>query len=251
MTVKAWLKGDHFDLESLAELFPDGNIRVVKEGADFYLTATEITSPPNGRKFHETAPEVLQRVNGLARALRPNDYKPVELVGRYQVGESQHHFAFLEDFAGGRDRILPPTITVGSSVAEGRGRVTAVGFVVEAGTPVAPPLPGPKYLALAAHPHVAEALAVMGNTDPNWVDLYKVYEIIREDIRPAKMHENGWVTRQDLNAFGDSANRPDVSGADARHARRPGRTPTDTMSLQQARQFIGDLLIRWIDGLQP
>jgi len=46
-----------------------------------------------------------------------------------------------------------------------------------------PPLPGPKYLALAAqHPDAAEALAIIGKAEPNWAELYKVYEIVRDNI---------------------------------------------------------------------
>jgi hypothetical protein len=39
----------------------------------------------------------------------------------------------------------------------------------------------------------------------------------------------GWITDDDLDAFGDAVNHPDVSGTAARHAHRanPPRYPTD------------------------
>jgi hypothetical protein len=236
----------------LTELFPAGDVRVVKEGDEYYLTATEIGRPPDGRKLYEVAPEVLQRVNGMARAMRPNDYRPVELVGRYQVGENRHHVV-LADCAEARDQVLPVTVVVGSGTVEARGRVTAVATVTRAGEPVPqPPPPGPKYLALAAqHPDMSEALDVMSKAEPNWVELYKVYEIIRDSVRPATIEDQGWATKQELSTFTGSANRPDVSGADARHACMSGGPPVRTTSLQQARQFIGDLLVSWIGALQP
>ena len=252
VTVKAWLKGDQFDLDRLVELFPAGDIRVVKDGDEFYLAALEIDSEADGSKFYEVAPEVLQRVNGMARAMHPNDYRPVELVGRYQVGENRHHVV-LADCAEAREQAMPVTVVVGSGAIEARGRLTAVGTVTRSGEPAPlPPPQGPKYLALAAqHSDVAEALTIMGNAEPNWVELYKVYEIIRDNIRPAKIEDKGWATKQEQSTFTGSANRPDVGGAYARHARTSGVPPVRIMSLQQARHFIGDLVVRWIKGLQP
>lgn len=43
MATKAWLEGHMFDLEDLAALLPSGDVRMVKEGDRFYLTAAELT----------------------------------------------------------------------------------------------------------------------------------------------------------------------------------------------------------------
>lgn len=250
MAVKAWLKGHEFDLEVLVELFPVGDVRVIKEVDKYYLAATEIDSPPAVREFHEVASKVLQRVNGMARAMRPNDYRPVELVGQYQVGEGMHHVA-LVDYAEAREQALPVTVVVGSSEIEARSRLTAEGTVIRNGEPAPHPLPGPRYLALVAqHPDVAEVLDILGAAEPKWVELYKVYEIVRDNIRPDAMVDKGWSTEQEKRAFTGSANRPDTSGSDARHARMSGKPPERTMSLQEARRFIGNLVVHWIDALQ-
>lgn len=250
MTVKAWLQGHTFDLEVLAELFPAGDVRVAKEGDEYYLTAIEMSASPTGREFYEVAPEALRRVNGLARAMHPNDYRPVELADRYEGGDGRHHVV-QADGAETREQALPVTV-VRPNAIDVRSRVGAASIVVGAGEPVPQPLPGPRYLALVAqHPDAAEALAIMGVTEPNWVDLYKVFEIIRRNIQPATIESNDWATKRQQGVFTGSANHPGVSGVDARHARLREAPPAHTMSLQEGRQFIGDLVVLWIDTLQP
>lgn len=82
--MKVWLEGHQFDLESLAELLPTGDIRVEADGnGGFYLTANEIDNRPAGVPFYAIAPVVLQRINGLARA-RNASYRPISLSGRYR-----------------------------------------------------------------------------------------------------------------------------------------------------------------------
>lgn len=88
-----------------------------------------------------------------------------------------------------------------------------------------------------------EALYILGRARPGggWVDLYKVFEIIRHNIRPDDFVSRRWVARADLNTFTPSANRPDVSGLSARHARLPGGPPTRTMTLPEAQLLIARL----------
>ncbi len=188
----------------------------------------------------------------MARAMRPNSYRPVELIGRYHVDESLHSVV-QPGSVEIRMQVGTPTVIAVSEVFEVRTKITAVATVTRNGGAVPnPQLPGSRYLAVAANdPDVAEALTIMGKAEPNWVDLYKVYEIIRDNIRPAKIEDNGWATKQDQSMFTGSANRQDVSGSDARHARTSGPPPTRTMSLHDARGFIGDLVVHWIGAFTP
>jgi hypothetical protein len=100
------------------------------------------------------------------------------------------------------------------------------------------------------HPDVAEVLDVLGNADsaPNWSDLYKVYEILLNNV--PGFYQRGWVTRDQISTFTASANRKEVSGDLARHARLKGDLPKRTMTLVEARQLIGSLVIAWLDWLR-
>ena len=58
------------------------------------------------------------------------------------------------------------------------------------------------------------------------------------------------MTRDQISTFRASANRSEVSGDLARHARLKGDPPTQTMTLAEARQLIGALVTRWLDWLR-
>jgi len=79
--------------------------------------------------------------------------------------------------------------------------------------------------------------------------MWKVHEIVRHNIRPATATSLGWATAGDVSAFTASANRPDVSGQRARHARVTGVPPRRSMSEKVGRQFVSSLVAAWVAWL--
>jgi hypothetical protein len=232
VTVKVWLEGHQFDLEALAELLPTGDIRVEADGnGGFYLTANEIDNSPAGVPFYEVAPVVLQRINGLARA-RNASYRPVSLSGRYQEGDIRHQ-----------------VVRVGT--AECREQAMPIIPLIN-GTPApSPPLPGPRYAALASvDADVAEVLEIMGRPEaPNWVDLYKVYEIIEYTGQLKVAMAGAGISSNRASLFVRTACHPDAGGPDARHGRSKQDPPKNPMPIGQARAIIGELVVAWMDLL--
>ncbi len=151
---------------------------MVREGDGYYLTSTEIDNRPDSVPFYDVAPIVLRRVNGLGRAKNPK-FRPVKLSGRYQDGSGAH-------------------TVVAAGTAEARARVHAVAVVTDSdGVPTPQPSPpGPRHASLAtAHTDVAEALAIMGQPGAlGWVEMWKVYEIVRDSVKPMKIEDLGWTT---------------------------------------------------------
>lgn len=230
--MKARLEGHDFDLQDLADMLPFGATRVEKDEDGYFLTSNEIDERPPNVPFHEAAGAVLRRVNGLARARNPS-FRPVQLSGRYSEGTSVH-VALVADAIEVRVRATATAVVVGQDGEEKK----------------APAQPGPeRAVRAAARPHVAEALAIMGQSGPlTWTDMYKVYEIVRDDAKPRTLAELGWATDAEVKAFTASANRPDVSGSGARHARMRGNPPRQSMDEAQGRDFISRLVTAWIDA---
>jgi hypothetical protein len=231
--IKARLKGHEFDLLTLAELFGEGVPGVATDDEGYYL---RFTAPDelfgHGGGLHDAASVLLRRVNGVARTLS-SDVRPVGLTGRFSDETGRHHQVVLADSAEVRARANPVTVSVGGE------------------QPPPPPAPGPGYVQLAqTHPDVAEVLDILGNADPapDWADLYKVHEILLDNV--PGFYQRGWVTRDQISTFTASANRSEVSGDLARHARLKGDPPTGTMTLREARQLIGVLVTRWLAWLQ-
>jgi hypothetical protein len=83
----------------------------------------------------------------------------------------------------------------------------------------------------------------------SWVEMWKAYEIVREAIKPATIDKLGWTTSAEHNAFRASANRPDVSGEKARHARMAGPAPRTRMTEGEGRELVIRFVNRWLDSL--
>jgi hypothetical protein len=229
VTVKAWLEGHQFDLEDLVDLLPAGELRVVKEGDRYYLTALEIDNPPTEKQFCEVAPDTLARVNGLGRAHNPS-FRPVQLTGTYQEGDHRHH-----------------VVTAGT--IEVRAKVYAAAVVTSPHDKPTPPPVGPRHAAVK-DANVSEALAIMGQPSIlSWVELYKIYEIVRASGALHTAAQAAGLTPIELKLFTHTANHPEASGDDGRHARSQQRPPKNPMSIEQARDLVSRLVRTWLDCL--
>jgi len=235
MLIKARLKGHDFDLITLAELFREGDPAVSADDEGHYLS---FVAPDelldDGARLYEVASLLLHQVNGVAR-VRSSHFRPVRLVGRFSDDARRQHAVVLAE------------------TAEARVRAFSAAVAVDGQQPPAPPAAGPSYVQLArTHLDVAEVLEILGkaNPAPDWVELYKVFEIVRDSVGGLKpLERQGWVTAAALDAFTASANRPDISGAQARHARTSPKPPRKrTMTLIEARQMIGVLVTAWLDS---
>jgi hypothetical protein len=138
VTVKAWLDGHPFDLETLTELFREGEPMVVQEGDAYYLTSAAFDGLLHeAGRLEEVACSALRRVNGVAWAL-DSSFRPVTLPGRFS------------------DETGDTSVVVGAVTAEVRATayVAAVVTSGEAQLPPPPPARGPEYFGKTANPNV-------------------------------------------------------------------------------------------------
>jgi hypothetical protein len=235
MAVRARLDGHGFDLDALTWEFPCGDPYVGKDddSQPYYLASERLdhlfSSPA---ELHEAAQALLLQLNGLARAMR-DDFRPVRLVGRYNDTFGNVHQIVVVDTVEARDQVMPITTIVGGVVQE---RAT----------------PGIRYFAASSmNADVAEVLAILGHSSVvvTWVEMYKVFEIVRENLHPRRIVDVCSATDLEVRAFTASANRPEISGNAARHARLPGLPPRRTMSMSHARSFVGQLVVDWLNEI--
>lgn len=251
MSVRAELDGHSFDLDTLARHFPTGDphIVVTDEGTFLEATALDDMFDDTGRLVN-TANEHLARLNGWA-VLADAGYQPVRLRNRFvRDGGPTHMHIVVGDEARARDSLTVVTVRT----AETRLGALNVTAAVD-GVPVEPPPPeGPRRLARAASDkNVDDLLAVVGKAeDLSWIELYKVFEIIRDAVGGSRqdLYDKGWTTKPQLSAFTGSADHHAVSGIHgARHARQSVGPPKNTMTLDEAQQFIRHLARKWLDSL--
>ena len=77
----------------------------------------------------------------------------------------------------------------------------------------------------------------------NWINLYKVYEIVNKDAGKKKIQQ--W-TKDKIGDFKRTANSQKAIGDDARHGVDDNDPPKEPMSLSEAKALIMTLLQKWL-----
>jgi hypothetical protein len=230
MAWKAYLRGHDQDLRTLRREFASGDPKVSENESGTFLESPRLDGSPGDHvALSKDAAELLVAINAAARMLEAS-YQPVELVNRF------------EDETGAFTAILvSDTLTIREEVA-----ITVSGRVD--GPSAAPTLPGPDLAAASLRdPQLREAVGWVVAPQVTWADLYKAKEVITGAV--PDLVARGWCTKAELSAFGASANLPQVSGRDARHARHSAGAPRRSMTHPEGLTFIMRLLRYWAESV--
>jgi hypothetical protein len=236
------LEGDPFDLESARELFGAGADIEVRE---FDLTGTGPGSRPTvlmandldlldiGEAFG-AAERMVDILNGILFAL-DGDRGPLrigERILRRNGDGTWANFANIHFYSPTRSRTR---FYSASAFADG--------------TPVPPPTPPHAiWMREAGHDNVLADVLTHLSGKPDWFDLYKAFELMRDDINKklgkANCESMGWPSKSKLGEFSASAQVFRHSSAKWTDY-APSTVP---MQLVRARPFVRELLQIWLRG---
>ena len=210
------------DLDSLVRLFSGGATRVVGDPDGTWLESDDFNALGDPAAVRDVARLLMRSVNASA-LLEDAGFKPVALSDHYHDGKT-------------RTVLLEAHLEARSSMT---ATLTGPGGVPRNALPMRSD--AAKWVDTAkADPVVAEVLSWLAGREPDWVALYKVYEILRD------AEALGLASTADWKAFTSSSNNVKVSGDGARHARSPAGTPRRTMTLAEAQLFIRGVTREWI-----
>lgn len=239
--VRAGLSGHPFDLDRLCRLFASGDPVVSKDGEDYYFVSEGLVPLiDDGSALHTEASKILTILNGVGRA-DSIDFRLVGLTGTFEA----------EGPSGSRVHQVLAAETV-----EVRTQAVAAAVVIRGDGTVArkdlTPPPPPIVELAGTGPQVDEVLGLLARPELDWVVLFKIFEVIRDEVGGGNqgLVNAGLMTPQDQSAFTGSANHPAASGPDARHARQSGGAPKVTMTLAEGREFIRGVVNGWARQLQ-
>jgi hypothetical protein len=177
-------------------------------------------------EVNEEAERLLTLMNGAVKAQDPTS-RPVHLTRDFRDENGPHRLAI-------------------AMTAE----VRATSHVAHVGPGLPPVAPARVWLASGeSNPNVADALELLAAPHLSWANLYKIWEILRDDVGGGSkaIKDRGWASDNQLTRFTRSANHPKASGADARHARDTTEPPPNPMALSEARDFILTLVQDWLE----
>lgn len=214
---KVELTGHEFDLEDLSATW-SGSIRVLKEDGRFLLEADEFENLGDAMEVRFAAEKLMTGVNGAMRLGDPS--------------RKNAHIGHVHEITseGGRTTHV---ILVGS--IEARSRVSAAVTVI-GGDPAPAPAkpPAVAWAELGSRDtDVAEVMDIWANREHDWVNLYKVYEIIKKRGGvPESKAKRDWQVQ----AHGQSSGSRG-SGCSSRPA--PGRPSKESDAARRSRRSRG------------
>ena len=213
------ISGDGFDLKELANALPSGDFSITQDGDDFVLKSPLLEQIGDPEVARDKAKEILESINGIAR-LKLGSQEPVKIAHLQRTGDD------------GKSKFF---VHLSGNMPAPRGTL---------GIPQ--PLFGPVELAQNDQ-NVAKVLRLIGIQGSTWVNLYRILEIISEDVgAEPKIKENGWATRASLRRFKSSSNHPHASGDEARHGASKESPPPKPMSLSEANSPINSVVSKWL-----
>lgn len=97
-------------------------------------------------------------------------------------------------------------------------------------------------------PVVADFLGRHTNHAHDWAGLYKLYEIVRNDVGGEHvLYAKRWITRDERSLFTNTADNSHAAGRAARHAASKTAPPAVPMSLGEAKLLVRRLGTAWLN----
>lgn len=229
MTWIAYLQGRDHDLGVLTAILPDGDLSFdVAEAGSYIMQSTEFDVMTSATDVRAAAARLLDTANGVA-AMRDPTFQPVAVTGQVRDGEGRHTHVVVVDSMSVVSIMSPAVVSAG-----------------DGGRPALAPSEA-DFVALARRDaDVADALRHFAK-ETSWFTLYNVYEVICHDLGGEhKLRTSGLADAEALRTFTESANRLEISGDAARHARIRGEPSGRSTDVVSGREMIRALLRAWM-----
>jgi len=198
------LKGEEFDLEILPPLLHSTKLSIIKENDSYYLKSSDFDSLKSADKVRESAIAIIKRLNSAMMLFNYNFHSISEDGVLLVEKNGKRCFnLYLEESIKIRSRV---SANLKAITLDGVQQIVPQHSTVES------------WINLAKNDKtVADVLHFFAKQ--NYASLYKVYEVIRDDIGSQQaIIKSGFVKKQKLKRFTQTAQSSLALGDEARHA---------------------------------
>lgn len=148
-------------------------------------------------------------------------------LGRSREDGAFDQWVFPETIRS-RAQVFPPTVSEGGVLPE--------------------PFEAKLLRLVAGNEHLRLAVHFL-NADLSWFNLWKSYENVRDGNGGEKdLIARGWTTDDACERFRRTANTRSAVGDGARHAKIGVPPPPNPMTLEEAEDYVRELLLRWVSA---
>jgi hypothetical protein len=222
------LNGDQLDLKFLAESFNGPDYLIRQEEDKFTLSSAAFESLNDPAKITELAQGFIDRLNG-GIILALDSHTALSIGGLNEVRPDGVRTIYVSERVHARCRAFATMdVRADGSVEKGQ-----------------PADPVRQWADLASRDQaVADVLALLGTKPADWVNLYRIYEIVQDDC--GGIVKRGWATDATIRNFKHTGDHPKSAGLDSRHGRRSTEPPKKPMLLSEARALIFSITLAWL-----
>jgi hypothetical protein len=227
------LTGDEYDLSELPRSLGGPDLMIEKGEDGFTLKWSGMEDLTEVSAVRDKAHEIIGLLDGAAR---------IVLGTRVSIG------------FGGVALIRPDGSRVhyasGSATTRTGARVSSVTLRHDDGTEEVFNLadPAAEWVRIGLSDRVvADVLRLVALKPLDWVNLYRILEVIGEDVGGRHgISGRRWATKAALDRFRHTANSRAAIGDEARHGKEHTQPPSDPMTLAEARSLIETVLHNWM-----
>ncbi len=214
------------DFDNLSNLLRSSDeFSLIPGNCEYYLTSSRWESLTNESDVYCEATKPLQEISAIARIhftgfplLKPDIICVVDEEGKLH-----------------RRVALSATLRVDSS---------SFSIQLEGGQDIIPILEFESWRKLAEEDEIVKnVFRQITDFEHNWINLFKVYEIVNKDAGRTKIEQ--WTNKK-IGLFTHTANSQSAIGDDARHGVDKHAPPKEPMSLYEADALIMTLLQKWL-----
>ncbi len=224
------IKGEHFVLKELSKSLASPELSVIKEENEYYLKSRCFNQMSNADEVRNKADELLSLINGASKlVLRAR--KPIKIHSVVYIGDDSKRKRTYFD--------LGLEIPIHSQVSV---VVNGVEQEIHQADPIL------DWINVAqVNVNVAKVLRLLSNFGYDWVNLYRIYEVIEDDVKgSSKVIQEGWATEAAIRRFKSTANSAGAAGDSARHGKDTTQPPKNPMTFSEAKSLIETILHNWL-----
>ena len=225
------INGDTLDLKELSKSLVDDDLRILEKSGQYFLESNRFKGLAESEEVESLAADILKVLTGAVR-LSLGGRTPLSVASITGVKPDGRRVGF---------------VTVSETIS---ARETYECEITR--------LDGTKEVMHPAHSvqawitygltdqSVAKVLRLFGADKLDWVDLYRLYEVIEKDVGLDKIASKGWATKTSIRRFKHTANSPEAVGDDSRHGKESTTPPSDPMDIGEARALVELISYNWL-----
>lgn len=221
-TFKVRLKGHKFDLKRASEYFNTDIFTISEIEDEYFISSDTFKDTRDTNVVISLAGPFIEKVNAILK-LKFHGFKPIEL-DNLLVFEDENGISKIGAMRGKAFLRFEASINQHKTDLEIENHKIQTENLLN---------------------NVAASEVFHFYSQPtSWLNLYKIYEIIKDEIGESKII--GFLTRTELNRFTGTAQSKNQIGDAARHASKKYKGHPRPMTIQEADDIIKKLIFNWL-----